>query len=47
MAAVVRAIQHDLGRTPSLYVNQYNKPALRTYHRIGFQQVGTFACVLF
>ena len=47
MAAVVRAIQRDLGRTPSLYVNQYNKPALRTYDRIGFQQVGTFASVLF
>lgn len=47
MAAVVRAIQRDLGRTPSLYVNHFNTPALRTYHRIGFQQVGTFASVLF
>jgi predicted GNAT family acetyltransferase len=47
MAAVVRAIQHDLGRTPSLYVNQYNHAARRTYDRIGFSQVGTFASVLF
>jgi uncharacterized protein len=47
MAAVVKAIQHDLGRMPSLYVNQYNKSARRTYDRIGFHQVGTFASVLF
>ena len=25
MAAVVRAIQHDMRRVPSLYVNQYNR----------------------
>ncbi|HEY4992751.1 MAG TPA: GNAT family N-acetyltransferase [Nakamurella sp.] len=47
MASVVRAIQRDMGRRPSLYVNQYNRPARRTYDRIGFQQVGTFASVLF
>ena len=47
MASVVRAIHRDMGRTPSLYVNQYNRPARRTYDRIGFQQVGTFASVLF
>ncbi len=47
MAAVVRSIQHDLGRIPSLYVNAYNAPARRTYSRIGFEQVGTFASVLF
>ena len=47
MAAVVRAIQRDLRRTPSLYVNQYNHAARRTYDRIGFSQVGTFASVLF
>ncbi len=47
MAAVVRAIQRDLGRTPSLYVNQYNHAARRTYDRIGFSQVGTFSSVLF
>ena len=41
MAAVVRSIQHDLRRTPSLYVNQYNHAALRTYSRIGFTQIGT------
>ncbi len=47
MAAVVRSIQHDLGRVPSLYVNAYNTAARRTYTRIGFEQVGTFASVLF
>jgi len=47
MAAVVRSIQRDLRRLPSLYVNQYNRPARRTYDRIGFQQVGRFASVLF
>ena len=47
MAAVVQSIRRDLRRTPSLYVNQYNRPARRTYDRIGFTQVGTFASVLF
>lgn len=47
MAAVVRSIQRDLGRIPSLYVNDYNVAARRTYERIGFRQVGTFASVLF
>jgi predicted GNAT family acetyltransferase len=47
MAAVVQSIQRDLRRVPSLYVNQYNRPARRTYDRIGFTQVGTFASVLF
>ncbi len=47
MASVVRAIQRDMRRVPSLYVNQYNHAARRTYDRIGFRQVGTFASVLF
>lgn len=47
MAAVVRSIQYDLHRIPSLYVNAYNTAARRTYSRIGFEQVGTFASVLF
>jgi len=47
MASVVRAIQQDMRRVPSLYVNQYNLAARRTYNRIGFHQVGTFASVLF
>ena len=47
MAAVVRSIQHDLRRTPSLYVNHHNLAARAAYKRIGFRQVGTFASVLF
>jgi predicted GNAT family acetyltransferase len=47
MASVVRSIQRDLGRMPSLYVNDYNVPARRSYERIGFRQIGTFASVLF
>jgi predicted GNAT family acetyltransferase len=47
MASVVRSIQRDLGRMPSLYVNDYNVRARRSYERIGFRQVGTFASVLF
>ena len=43
----MRAIQRDMRRMPSLYVNEYNHAARRTYDRIGFRQVGTFASVLF
>ena len=46
MAAVVeRARRH--APTVSLYVNSYNTPALRTYRRVGFERVGTFATVLY
>lgn len=31
----------------SLYVNDFNVPALKTYQRIGFEQIGTFATILF
>ncbi|WP_258933656.1 hypothetical protein [Nesterenkonia pannonica] len=36
-----------LAPTVSLYVNDYNAPALSTYRRVGFDQVGTYATVLF
>lgn len=46
MAAVVElALQRF--RAVSLYVNDYNTAALRTYQRVGFQRHGTFATVLF
>ena len=47
MAAVVA---HALGRVApvvSLYVNAYNAPAIASYRRVGFRQVGTYATVLF
>ena len=30
----------------SLYVNDYNTPAMALYHSLGFEQVGLFATVL-
>ncbi|WP_415803386.1 GNAT family N-acetyltransferase, partial [Isoptericola cucumis] len=47
MAAVVTAARRDVAPVVSLYVNAYNAPALATYRRVGFEQVGTFATVLF
>lgn len=47
MAAVVRATRTDVAPVVSLYVNSYNARALATYRRVGFEQVGTFATVLF
>ncbi|MGB3303848.1 GNAT family N-acetyltransferase [Gordonia sp. (in: high G+C Gram-positive bacteria)] len=44
-AAVVAAIARQ-GRTSSLYVNSFNHGARRTYAKVGFHQVGTFATVL-
>lgn len=47
MAAVVADARARLAPTVSLYVNAYNGPALATYRRTGFTQVGTYATVLF
>lgn len=47
MAAVVRHVLAAPGRTVSLYVNSFNERALATYRRVGFEQVGTYATVLF
>jgi predicted GNAT family acetyltransferase len=47
MAAVVRATAAQGLATTSLYVNDYNTRALQVYRRVGFEQVGTFATVLF
>jgi predicted GNAT family acetyltransferase len=46
MAAVV---EHARRWAPivSLYVNDYNEKARASYRRVGFEQVGTFATVLF
>lgn len=46
MAAVAGAAL-ALAPMTSLYVNDYNRPALATYRRVGFEQVGEFATVLF
>lgn len=46
MASVV-AQALDVAPVVSLYVNDFNAPALATYRRVGFEQVGCFATVLF
>ncbi|WP_130493741.1 GNAT family N-acetyltransferase [Motilibacter rhizosphaerae] len=47
MAAVVDAALRDIAPVVSLYVNDFNAPARAAYARVGFEQVGTFASVLF
>ena len=47
MAAVVKLILADLAPVVSLYVNDYNEVALRAYRSAGFEQVDTFATILF
>ncbi len=46
MAAVV-VLAQTLAPVTSLYVNDFNTRARASYERVGFQQVGTFATVLF
>jgi hypothetical protein len=45
-AAVVERLI-DMGRVASLYVNAYNSPARAAYTRVGFNQIASFATVLF
>jgi uncharacterized protein len=47
MSAVVRLALRNVAPVVTLYVNDYNTPALAAYRRVGFSQVGTFASVLF
>jgi uncharacterized protein len=47
MAAVVRLALEHVAPIVTLYVNDYNVPALATYRRVGFTQVGMFASILF
>ncbi len=46
MAAVVDHVLRHVAPTVTLYVNDYNAPALATYRHVGFVQTGTFATVL-
>ncbi|MGW1292238.1 GNAT family N-acetyltransferase [Streptomyces sp. NPDC002533] len=47
MAAVLRHALSDVAPVVSLYVNDYNTPARKAYHRVGFREVGAFMSVLF
>ena len=46
MAAVVEHTRATVAPTVTLYVNDFNLPAVATYRRVGFVQTGTFATVL-
>lgn len=47
MADVLALVQRDIAPKVTLYVNDFNLPALRMYERLGFQQVGTFASAFY
>lgn len=47
MAAVVAQTRRHVAPVVSLYVNSFNTPALAAYRRVGFEQAGVFATVLF
>ena len=47
VAAVCALALNDVAPVISLYVNQHNEPARRTYDRVGFVTTGTFATILF
>ncbi|WP_084127187.1 GNAT family N-acetyltransferase [Demequina sp. NBRC 110054] len=47
MAELVRAIRAEVAPVASLYVNDFNAPALAVYRSVGFEDVGTFATVMF
>jgi predicted GNAT family acetyltransferase len=47
MAAVVAACLRDVAPAVSLYVNDFNAAARRSYEKVGFREVGTFASILF
>ncbi|HYP44341.1 MAG TPA: GNAT family N-acetyltransferase [Propionibacteriaceae bacterium] len=49
-AAAMSAVVHlarSVTPTVSLYVNDYNLPALATYRRVGFSRIGEFATILY
>lgn len=47
MATVVDICLREIAPVVSLYVNAHNAPARAAYTRTGFQQVGTFATLMF
>jgi uncharacterized protein len=47
MAAVVEYALRDFASIVSLYVNDYNAPARAVYRKVGFEEVGAFASILF
>ncbi len=47
MAAVVDLVRHEVAPVVSLYVNEWNEPARRTYAKVGFRETARFATVMF
>lgn len=47
VAAVATYARKRFEAIPSLYVNDFNHAAIHTYERVGFEQVGEFATVMF
>lgn len=47
MAATVRLARERIAPVVSLYVNDFNTPALKTYRSVGFREHDVFATVLF
>jgi len=47
MAQAVRMIRANIAPRVSLYVNDFNEPALRAYRSVGFCESGMFATVMF
>lgn len=47
MAALVAQTRAAGHTTVSLYANDFNEVALRMYTRVGFEQVGTFATIMY
>lgn len=46
MAAVVQQVRQTVAPVVTLYVNDHNTAARRTYERVGFEHTATFASVL-
>ncbi|MCW2793583.1 MAG: GCN5-related N-acetyltransferase [Nocardioides sp.] len=47
MAAVVDLVRREVAPVVSLYVNDWNEPARRTYDKVGFRETTRFATVMF
>ncbi len=47
LSSAIVQIREAFTKTVTLYVNDFNTPARKTYSQIGFKQLSTFATVLF
>jgi predicted GNAT family acetyltransferase len=47
MAAVVDLVRREVAPVVSLYVNEWNHAARRTYEKVGFVETARFATVMF